>query len=105
MTSIGLFADFEVGGPLHWLDVDSGELEVVPDVRGKFDGLVNGDGGVWMTDFRGQLIWLQDGVTTMYSFGEYGMMSSADLGYDGEESTLVLPDLLGDQIAFVRLEP
>jgi len=103
--SIGSFTDFEADAPLHWLDVATGTLDVVPDVRGKFDGLVNVDQGGWMTDFRGQLIWLQDEEANPYDLIEYGLMSSADLGYDPGDSTLVVPDLIGNQLAFVRLQP
>jgi len=101
--SIGPFMDFEVDGPLHWLDVETGELELVRGVSAKFDGLVNGDDGVWMTDFRGSLMLWQDGELTVHDLVEHGMSSSADLGYDEEQRTLVIPDLLGSQVAFVQL--
>jgi len=101
--SIGPFMDFEVDGPLHWLDVETGELELVRGVSAKFDGLVNGDDGVWMTDFRGSLMLWRDGEVTVHDLIEHGMSSSADLGYDQEQRTLVIPDLLGSQVAFVQL--
>ncbi|MEM6993796.1 MAG: hypothetical protein AAF721_24995 [Myxococcota bacterium] len=104
--STGPFTDFAAEGPLHRLDVGLGTLQLVRGVTGKFDGLADGDAAVWMTDFRGSLLRLEgDAITASHDLTAYGLMSAADLGYDAEQSTLVVPDLLGDQIAFVQLPP
>ena len=103
VASIGPFEDFTVDGPMHMLDPATGELQVVAELRGKFDGMAEDDDGLWITDFRGRLIRWEDGAEAMYDLGEHGLMSSADLGYDVEQSTLLIPDLIGNQLALVRL--
>lgn len=96
----GPFEDFAVESTLLEYDVTTDVARALPGVSGKFDGLVAVGRSLWVTDFRGRLLEVDPttGVRRDVDLSTYGLVASADLGWDPICKTFGIPDLFAGQL-------
>ncbi|CAN0578009.1 unnamed protein product, partial [Laminaria digitata] len=90
--------------PLFEVQTAPPQLQPVPNVRAKFDGMVALADALWLTDFRGRLLrWDGQQLTEVVDLTTVGLMSAADLGADPNRRRLAIPDLFGGSLTLIEL--
>jgi len=104
LAGIGPFDDFTATAPLFEVQTAPPQLQPVPNVRAKFDGMVALADVLWLTDFRGRLLrWDGQQLTEAIDLTTVGLMSAADLGADPNRRRLAVPDLFGGSVTLIEL--